>query len=98
MHENMREFQRSVGGAGVHFVQRESFQAELLLKCVQVVEEHPLGLASLWLQRAEQRGEAGEAGADAEPFTTWKFRPGEVSRRISDYIWCAWVAPGTAWL
>ena len=54
----------------------------------QVVEEHPLGLASLWSQRAEHSGEAGGAGADAEPFTTWKFRPGEVSRRISDYIWC----------
>lgn len=70
-------------------VQGKASQQALLLADAQVVEEHPLGLASLWSQRAEHSGVADETGADAAPFTTWKFRPGEVSRRISDYIWCA---------
>ena len=74
-------------------VQAEAFQQDLLLADAQVVEEHPLGLASLWSQRAETSDEADEAGAGTAPFTTWKFRPGEVSRRISDYIWCAWLIP-----
>ena len=69
-------------------MQADALQQGLLLADAQVVEEHPLGLASLWSQRAEHTGEAGEAGADAAPFTTWKFRPGEVSRRTSDYVWC----------
>jgi hypothetical protein len=59
--------------------------------CRQALEEHPLGLASIWAQQplgaAPAAGEAAGAGAGAEPFSTWKFRPGEESRRISDYIW-----------
>ena len=63
-----------------------------------MVGEHPLGLASLWSQRAEHSSEADEAGAVAEPITTWKFRPGDVSQRISDYIWCDFVEVHTEWL
>jgi hypothetical protein len=59
--------------------------------CRQAVEQHPLGLASIWAQQprglAPAAGEAAGAGADAELFSTWKFRPSEESRRISDYIW-----------
>ena len=57
----------------------------------QVVEEHSLGLSSIWEEQAEACSEVdGRAAcADAAPFSTWKFRPGEASCRISDYIWCA---------
>ncbi|KAK9844188.1 hypothetical protein WJX81_007520 [Elliptochloris bilobata] len=67
----------------------------------RVVAEHPLSLSSLWAEHAQPCSKADGACAGAgEPFTTWKFRPGEESRRISDYIWFsrdARLAPVRRW-